>query len=264
MNLPEETLISETDQNSESVLTGSAPPSLTTQSVKLITIAIDGYSSCGKSTLAKALANKLGYRYIDTGAMYRATTLFLMRKGIVEKGKVPDAQLVDTLLPEIDIHFQYNPIQKYSETFLNDENVESEIRKMEVSENVSHISTLKSVRHKMVLLQKKMGKKKGVVMEGRDIGTAVLPDADLKLFMTADLDVRIQRRFDELHSKGIMVSEKEVSQNLQSRDYEDTHRTENPLRKADDAIILDNSDLDPKQQLDFVIRLIQDMKLLQD
>jgi CMP/dCMP kinase len=221
-------------------------------------IAIDGYSSCGKSTLAKALASKLGFTYIDTGAMYRATTLYLMRKGIVEKGKSIDKDALLDLLDEIVVSFSYNPEKKVSETLLNGENVEREIRRMDVSENVSHVSVFKEIRQKMVALQQLMGKEKGVVMEGRDIGTVVFPDAELKIFMTADVAVRVQRRLDELHSKGEMVLEDEVKQNLLMRDHEDTHRKENPLRQAKDAIVLDNSELSPQQQLDYVLRLIGD------
>ncbi len=226
-----------------------------------ITIAIDGYSSCGKSTLAKALAVKLGYKYVDTGAMYRCTTYYLMQKDIVGNGKIFNAEQIIKELEHIVITFQYNPTLRFSEAYLNQVNVEKEIRQMPVSENVSKVSALKEVRQKMVSLQKLMGKNKGVVMEGRDIGTAVFPNAELKLFMTADIDVRVQRRYDELHSKGTMISYDEVKKNLQERDFDDTNRKENPLVKASDAIILDNSDLNPQQQLDFVLRLIDDLQL---
>ena len=226
--------------------------------VEKFNIAIDGYSSCGKSTLAKALANKLGFRYIDTGAMYRAATLYYMRKGLVQKGKKIDKETLLVHLDEIMVSFTYNPEKKVSETLLNGENVEKEIRMMEVSENVSHVSVFKEIREKMVALQQLMGKEKGVVMEGRDIGTVVFPDAELKIFMTADVSVRVQRRLDELHSKGEHVSEEEVKANLLMRDHEDTHRKENPLRQAKDALVLDNSELSPQQQLDYVIRLIED------
>lgn len=233
--------------------------------LKQITIAIDGYSSCGKSTLAKALAAKLGYKYVDTGAMYRCATLYYMRLNMIGKDKNFNYKEMVKELQNIHITFQYNPSLRYSEAFLNDENVENEIRLMPVSENVSEVSSFKEIRQKMIALQKQMGKKKGVVMEGRDIGTAVFPDAELKLFMTADIDVRVQRRFDELHSKGnLTITNDDVRNNLHHRDYEDTHRTENPLIRAEDAILLDNSDLDPKQQLDFVLTLIADMQLLQE
>jgi cytidylate kinase len=230
--------------------------------LKQITIAIDGYSSCGKSTLAKALAAKLGYKYVDTGAMYRCITLHLMRCGIVKHQEPIDHQKVIDEIENINITFKYNPNLGFSEAYLNDENVEKEIRLMPVSENVSKVSTFKEVRQKMVALQKQMGKSKGVVMEGRDIGTAVFPNAELKLFMTADIEVRVQRRFDELHSKGTMISEEDVKKNLRERDLEDTTRKENPLVKAHDAIDLDNSDLNPQQQLDFVLKLIADMLLI--
>jgi len=232
--------------------------------MKQITIAIDGYSSCGKSTLAKALAAKLGYSYVDSGAMYRAATLFFLRnKWISKSGKIEEKQIIEAL-PLINLSFRYNKQLRFSETYLNEENVEQEIRQMEVSNNVSKISTLKKVREKMIHLQKEMGKNRGVVMEGRDIGTAVFPEAELKLFMTADIDVRVQRRYDEMTSKGEMVTHEQVRENLQKRDYSDTHRKENPLVQAADAIILDNSDLDRQQQLDYVITIINDLALVKD
>ncbi len=230
--------------------------------MKQITVAIDGYSSCGKSTLAKALAAKFGYKYVDTGAMYRCATLYLMRCGIVNGHDSIDEKKVMEELDNINVTFVYNPSVRFSEAFLNDENVELEIRQMPVSQNVSKVSVFKEVRQKMVSLQKQMGRNKGVVMEGRDIGTAVFPNAELKLFMTADIEVRVQRRFDELHSKGIMISQDEVKKNLQERDLYDSTRKESPLIKAHDAIILDNSDLNPQQQLDFVVKLIADMQLV--
>lgn len=229
--------------------------------MKKITIAIDGFSSCGKSTLAKALASKIGYSYIDTGAMYRATTLYLLKNNIITHSKIDDSH-VEKHLKDINVTFVYNPILKFSETYLNGENVEREIRDMYVSNYVSQVSLLKSVRHKMVNLQKKMGKDKGVVMEGRDIGTNVFPSAELKLFMTADVDVRIQRRFDELHSKGQMATHAEIKQNLVMRDYEDSNRKENPLMQAPDAIVLDNSELSREDQLNFVLKLINDLLLM--
>ena len=232
--------------------------------MKQITIAIDGYSSCGKSTLAKALAAKLGYTYVDSGAMYRAATLFFIRnKWISKSGKIKEKEILESL-PLINLSFQYNKYLRCSETYLNDENVEKEIRQMDVSSYVSKISTLKPVREKMIHIQKEMGKNKGVVMEGRDIGTAVFPDAELKFFMTADIEVRIQRRYDEWISRGNRVSRKEVRENLQKRDYSDTHRKENPLVQANDAIVLDNSDLDKQQQLDYVITIINDLALVKD
>jgi cytidylate kinase len=225
-----------------------------------ITIAIDGYSSCGKSTLAKALAAKLGYSYVDTGAMYRAITLYCLRSGIIKNGELNIAALIEQL-PDIDVSFRFNSTTKSSETYLNGENVEKELRTMEVSDNVSQVSTVKEVRAKLVALQRNLGRDKGVVMDGRDIGTNVFPNAELKLFMTADKDVRTQRRLDELTSKGQLVTFEEVQRNLEKRDYEDTHRKENPLSKARDAIVLDNSDLNKEQQVEYVLKLIGDLLL---
>ena len=226
-----------------------------------ITIAIDGYSSCGKSTIAKALASRLGYSYVDSGAMYRAVTLYCLRRGILKDGKFFTEDVLKAL-PDIHLSFKYNPHTKASDTYLNDEYVEKEIRQMEVSNNVSHISVIKEVRQAMALIQRKLGKNKGVVMDGRDIGTNIFPDAELKVFMTADTDVRTQRRVDEMHAKGLHVTFDEVKKNLLSRDHEDSHRKESPLRKADDAIELDNTDLTREEQLDFVIKLVEDLKLL--
>lgn len=232
--------------------------------MRKITIAIDGFSSCGKSTLAKAIANKLGYRYIDTGAMYRATTLYMMRAGVISgTGELNQEHLLQ-ILDDIDVNFRYSIENKQSETLLNGENVEKEIRSMEVSGQVSKVSLIKEVRKKMIALQKHMGREKAVVMEGRDIGTAVFPDAELKIFMTADTEVRVRRRYDELISKGQQTTEDEVRKNLEARDYDDTHRKENPLRKAKDAVLLDNSELNPQQQLDFVLRLAADLQLLKE
>lgn len=228
-----------------------------------ITIAIDGFSSCGKSTLAKSLAVKLGYSYIDTGAMYRAVAYFCLRNGLISKGE-PDIPRIIEALKDISISFKFNTVTKSSETYLNGENVEKEIRGMEVSEVVSKIAAIHEVREKLVSLQRLMGKGKGVVMDGRDIGTNVFPHAELKLFMTADMEVRIQRRLDELSSKGEVVSYTEVSRNIEERDYQDTHRKENPLTKAKDAILLDNSDINKEQQLDYVLKLIDDLLLTKD
>ncbi len=227
-----------------------------------ITIAIDGYSSCGKSTLAKALALKLQYSFIDTGAMYRAVTLYLLEHQLIDDEGNMDEKAVINSLSNIHLSFVYSDNLKFSETFLNGENVEQKIRDIRVSNLVSKVSAIKEVRTKMVSLQQKMGKEKGVVLDGRDIGTSVFPDAELKLFMTADEKIRIQRRLDEYTSKGQYITEDEVRKNISKRDYEDTHRKESPLIKADDAIILDNSDLDKQQQLDYVLRLINDLQLL--
>ncbi len=225
-----------------------------------ITIAIDGYSSCGKSTLAKALAAHLGYAYVDSGAMYRCVTLQALRNGVVKDHSFLPADII-RLLPEINLSFHFNPHTKSSDTFLNNENVEKEIRQMIISENVSKISSIHEVRIKMIDIQRELGKNKGIVMDGRDIGSNVFPDAELKLFMTADTDIRTQRRFDELSSKGQHVSFNDVKSNLISRDYEDTHRKENPLIQAKDAIVLDNSELTREQQLEFVLKLISDFKI---
>jgi cytidylate kinase len=226
-----------------------------------ITIAIDGYSSCGKSTLARSLAAKLGYNYVDSGAMYRCVTYDCLRKGIIKDGKFMREEVVK-VLDTIHLSFVYNPSAKASDTYLNGENVEKQIRQMDVSRNVSHISVIKEVREMMAKLQRAMGKDKGVVMDGRDIGTNIFPDAELKIFMTADTDIRTQRRVDELTAKGNHVTFEEVKKNLLSRDYEDSHREENPLRKADDAVVLDNSDLNRDEQLEFVLKLVEDLKLL--
>ena len=221
-----------------------------------ILIAIDGYSSCGKSTVAKALAASLGYAYIDSGAMYRCVTLFALRKGAIKDHSFLHDEIIK-LLPEVKLHFEFNPHSKSSDTYLNGENVEKEIRQMIVSENVSKISTIHEVRVQMIAIQRELGKNKGIVMDGRDIGTNVFPDAELKLFMTADSDIRTQRRYDELSAKGQHVSFNEIKQNLLDRDYQDTHRKENPLIKANDAIVLDNSELTREEQLEFILKLIR-------
>jgi cytidylate kinase len=230
--------------------------------VQKITIAIDGYSSCGKSTLAKSLAQKLGYNYIDTGAMYRAVTVYAIKNNLILKN---NKILVDDLifqLDKVEVSFSFNTITKTTETLLNGINVDKEIRTMQVNDIVSKISSIKEVREKMVALQREMGKNKAVVLDGRDVGTNVFPDAELKLFMTADYDVRAQRRLDELQSKGQYFTHDEVKQNLMTRDYDDTHRKENPLIKAKDAITLDNTDLNKEQQIEYVLKLVSEMKLL--
>lgn len=211
-----------------------------------IIVAIDGYSSCGKSTLAKALAARLHYSYIDSGAMYRAVTYYLMQHHI----DMADEKAVIAVLPDIHISFQHNKETEKTDTYLNDENVEDKIRTMEVSGKVSDVSKIKEVRKAMVAQQQRMGQEKGIVMDGRDIGTVVFPKAELKLFMTADIDVRVQRRFEEMKAKGMDVTMADVAQNLQERDRIDTTRAESPLRKANDALEIDNTYLTPKQQLD--------------
>jgi cytidylate kinase len=229
-----------------------------------ITIAIDGFSSCGKSTIAKALATKLNYSYIDTGAMYRSVTLYALQNNLIDNKKKHDFTALIKALPKIRVEFMYNPQTHRSETYLNGKNVDREIRTMEVNEHVSAVSSIKEVREKMVALQRQMGKNKGVVMDGRDIGTNVFPDAELKIFMTADNMVRAQRRLDELTSHGDYHNITEVLQNLLKRDHADMHRKENPLIQAKDAIVLDNTDLTRDQQLEFVLKLISDMQLTKD
>lgn len=230
--------------------------------MKKIIIAIDGYSSCGKSTLAKQLAARFGYVYIDSGAMYRAITLFSLRNGLIKDNFVMRDELVERL-PEIEIAFSYNTRHQRSETFLNGENVEHEIRGMDVSKHVSFVSLIKEVRKKLVVYQRKIGSKGGVVMDGRDIGTAVFPDAELKIFMTADKQTRVERRYEELRAKGLNVSLQEVQENIASRDHEDTHRAENPLRKASDAREIDNTDLSQDEQLELACSWVEEIVMAQ-
>jgi len=225
-----------------------------------ITIAIDGYSSCGKSTIARAIATRLSYNYVDTGAMYRAVTLYALRNGLINGRNLDVDGLIDQL-EDIHIEFTFNQDSKVSEILLNGENVELFIRHMDVNDWVSQVSAVGEVRKKMVKLQQEMGKGKGIAMDGRDIGTTVFPDAELKIFMTADPDVRAQRRLDELESKQISASFEEVKENLLQRDYEDMNRSESPLRKALDAIVLDNTNITREEQLEFVIQLANDLIL---
>ena len=226
--------------------------------MKKITIAVDGYSSCGKSTMAKALAANLGYNYVDTGAMYRAVTLFSIENNLFENGSLNKIQLVENL-NKINIAFVYNEQLKKSDVSLNGKVVEDKIRTMEVSSKVSEVSAVSEVRRKMVKIQQELGKDKAVVMDGRDIGTAVFPDAELKIFMTADEDIRAQRRLDELKAKGEKVSFEEVKASLKARDLADTTRKDNPLTKANDAIVLDNSELNKEQQLEFALKLANEL-----
>ena len=229
-----------------------------------IIVAVDGFSSCGKSTLAKALASRMGYVYVDSGAMYRAVTYYCMQKKIVKADGSFDAEKIKKSLKKIKLSFKYNPSAKASDTYLNGENIEKQIRQMEVSQNVSKVSMIKEVRDHVGEIQRELGKEKGIVMDGRDIGTNVFPNAELKVFMTADVDVRTQRRLDEATSKGEHVTFKEVQLNLMKRDYDDTHRKESPLSKAKDAVVLDNTDLNKEQQLEFVLKLINDLLLTRD
>lgn len=223
-----------------------------------ITIAIDGYSSCGKSTIARAIAARLSYNYVDTGAMYRSVTLYALRNGLIN-GRTLDVDGLIDQLEDIHIEFTFNQETKVSEILLNGENVELFIRHMDVNDWVSQVSAVGEVRKKMVKLQQEMGKGKGIAMDGRDIGTTVFPDAELKIFMTADPDVRAQRRLAELESKQILASFDEVKENLLQRDHEDMNRIESPLRKAADAIVLDNTHLTRDEQLDFVINLANEL-----
>ncbi len=223
-------------------------------------IAIDGYSSCGKSTLAKTLAKKFNLAFVDTGAMYRAVTLYMLRNKI--DWQKSSEEKIEEVLDNIHISFQYNPKRETSDTFLNGENVEDEIRGRAVSEIVSEVSQLKGIRKRMVGLQQKTGEQKNLVMDGRDIGTKVFPNADLKLFMTADPEIRAQRRFNELKAKGKELSLEDIKENLKSRDFNDTNRAENPLRKADDAIELDNSYLTQEEQLDWVLKILLEKELV--
>ncbi|MBQ1652582.1 MAG: (d)CMP kinase [Bacteroidales bacterium] len=214
---------------------------------KKITIAVDGFSSCGKSTLAKQLAAKLGYVYIDSGAMYRAVTLYALRNNMIVDEELDTKKLIASL-DDVKIHFELNANGE-PQTFLNGTNVEREIRKIYVSQWVSPVAAVPEVRHVMVAQQQKMGEAKGVVMDGRDIGTTVFPNAELKIFVTAEVDVRAQRRYDEMLSKGEPADMNEVKQNLQERDRIDQSRAESPLRKADDAVVLDNSHITRDEQL---------------
>lgn len=214
-----------------------------------ITIAIDGYSSTGKSTIAKQLAKALNYIYVDTGAMYRAVTLFGMRKGLVGEGKDGCETLIGAL-PGITLKFQYNETLGYGEMYLNGENVEREIRTLEVSKHVSKVAAIEEVRLKLVEQQRRMGTDKGIVMDGRDIGTVVLPDAEFKIFMTASSETRAARRYKELLDRGDDVTYEAVLKNVQNRDYIDSNRAFSPLRKADDAIEFDNGDMGLQEQFE--------------
>ena len=215
-----------------------------------IIIAVDGYSSCGKSTFAKAIAARLGYIFIDTGAMYRAVTLYALEHGAIRSGVI-DEEAVCRLLDRIDITFRYNPERGASDIYVDGDLAEGRIRTLEVSNCVSGVSAIPAVRAKLVAMQQEMGRRRGVVMDGRDIGTAVFPDAELKLFMTADPAVRARRRYDELTAKGQHVSLEEIERNVIERDRADTTREISPLRRADDAITLDNSHMTVDEQMEW-------------
>lgn len=224
-----------------------------TDNTKKIIIAIDGFSSCGKSTFAKSIAARLGYIFIDTGAMYRAVTLYALEHGAIRSG-IADEERIVALLPEIAITFRFNPHRGASDIYVNGDLVEGKIRTIEVSNCVSAVSSIREVREKLVAMQQQMGERRGVVMDGRDIGTVVFPDAELKIYMTADPKVRAERRYAELRAKGDEVSFDEVLDNVISRDDADMHRAISPLRKADDAVVLDNSRMTVGEQMEWFAR----------
>lgn len=222
--------------------------------MKKIIVAIDGHSSCGKSTMAKQLAQKVGYIYVDTGAMYRAVTLFAMRNGMIDESGHVDNERLKKSIEDINITFKINAETSLPETFLNEQCVERDIRTIEVSQNVSKIAALGFVREQMVEQQQRMGEAKGIVMDGRDIGTAVFPQAELKIFVTASANVRAQRRYDELQQKGMSADYDEILKNVVERDYIDTHREISPLKQAPDAILLDNSNMTREEQNEWLYK----------
>lgn len=226
---------------------------------KKLIIAIDGYSSCGKSTFARMIAKGLNYIFIDSGAMYRAVTLYCMRKKYISNNGLNTPAILSEL-KDILIDFVYNPDKKEYETFLNSENVETEIRSMEVTAHVSRISQIPEVRNRMVELQRRIGVSKGIVMDGRDIGTVVFPDADIKIFMTASVDIRAKRRHTELKNKGISIDFEEIKRTIIARDIADENRDISPLRRADDAIILDNSRMTVGEQLSWIGKIIDNKR----
>ena len=225
--------------------------------VKKINIAIDGYSSCGKSTLAKQLAGRVGYTYVDTGAMYRAIALYLLREGIVQLNQNINHDAVIHALDKINVDFKYDHEKAIAQTFLNGRNVEKQIRGMKVSSLVSKISVIKEIRHKLLAIQREIAQNKGVVMEGRDIGSVVLPYAELKIFLVADENERIDRRYKELIKKGVSVSKKEILENIRKRDHADTSRAENPLIKPPDAFEIDNTNITQEEQLEIALDLFR-------
>lgn len=221
--------------------------------MKKIIVAIDGHSSCGKSTMAKSLAAQVGYIYVDTGAMYRAVTLFAMRQGLFDAQGQPDAARLEALVPEIEVSFRLDPDTHLPLVCLNGEVVEEEVRTLEVSSHVSAIAALPFVREALTRQQQRMGEEKGIVMDGRDIGTVVFPQAELKVFVTASAEVRAQRRFLELTAKGQTVAFEDILRNVQERDYIDSHREVAPLRQADDALVLDNSEMTREEQMQWLL-----------
>ena len=220
--------------------------------MKKIIVAIDGHSSCGKSTMAKSLAAKVGYIYVDTGAMYRAVTLFAMREGLFDAQGQPDAARLEALVPQIEVSFRLDPATHLPLVCLNGEVVEEAVRTLEVSSHVSAIAALPFVREALTRQQQRMGEEKGIVMDGRDIGTVVFPQAELKVFVTASAEVRAQRRYLELTAKGQSVAFEDILRNVQERDYIDSHREVAPLRQADDALVLDNSELTREEQMQWL------------
>ena len=226
--------------------------------MKKITIAIDGHSSCGKSTMAKDLARQMGYVYIDTGAMYRSVTLYAMQNGMIDPQGNIDTQRLQAAMPDIHITFRYNPQRGRPDTYLNGKLVEDDIRTMQVSNHVSPIATLGFVRQAMVQQQRQMGQQGGVILDGRDIGTVVFPNAELKIFVTASPETRAQRRYDELTAKGQNVDYHEILRNVQERDYIDSHREISPLTQAPDAIVLDNTNMTIPQQQAWLLKLTKE------
>ncbi|HRN47786.1 MAG TPA: (d)CMP kinase [Niabella sp.] len=219
--------------------------------MRKIIIAIDGWSSCGKSTMAKQLAKELDYIYVDSGAMYRAITLYFLRQSV----DFDKPHEINNALSEIELDFRYNENTRQADMYLNDENVEYLIRDLLVAEKVSEVAAIREVREFAVAQQQKMGEKKGIIMDGRDIGTVVFPDAELKIFMTADNAVRIERRFKELYAKNPNITLEEVAENIEMRDYIDSHREVSPLRQAEDALVLDNTNLTPDEQLEVALKM---------
>ena len=227
-----------------------------TKNSRKIIIAVDGFSSCGKSTFAKAIAARLGYIFIDTGAMYRAVTLHALDKGAIRAGVVDD-DAVTALLDDLTIDFRFNPHRGASDIYVNGDLAENRIRTIEVSNCVSAVSAIPEVRRRLVAMQQRMGRRRGIVMDGRDIGTTVFPDAELKIFMTADPAVRAQRRYDELKAKGMEVSLDEIEANVRSRDHADMTRAVSPLRQAEDAVVLDNSHMTVGEQMEWFAALFE-------
>lgn len=225
--------------------------------MKPIVIAIDGHSSTGKSTVAKKLAKALEYKFVDTGAMYRAVTLFAMRNNWIQNGEVDTEKLIKSL-PSVEINFEYNADSGTNDVILNDENVEKEIRAMEVSEHVSSVAKIDEVRKKLVQIQKQLGEEKGIVMDGRDIGSVVFPKAELKIFMTASAEIRAQRRFNELKAKGEDITFEEVLKNVKHRDDTDSNRKNSPLIQAEDAVKIDNSELSQDEQFEIILNLTKE------